>query len=208
MMQHYEVEDTILRSNAELTLTRSDKVSLEIKKGTLTLPVKVADKRRGFIFLGEGKLLIDAIVETERGAVGKPVQRELRELFLMLGNTEETSKHLEKASDDDLRRNDFTEKTLLAKAQDLLAKFMGKEGAHGSEHFRQSEGSIFAFPNEESNLDLLLLNGPRLIYTTKDMAFICDGDKSVLNTPRQVFLSAQGTSLPFGRPHMHNGCCQ
>jgi hypothetical protein len=101
-----------------------------------------------------------------------------------------------------------TEKTLLTKAQDLLAKFMGKEATHGSEHFRQAEGSIFAFPNEESNLGLLLLNGPRLICTTKDMSFICDGDKSVLNTPRQVFLSAQGTSLAFGRPHMHHGCCQ
>ena len=207
-MQHYEIDGTILRSNAELTLARSDKASLEIKKGTLTLPVKVADKREGYIFLGEGKLLIDAIVETERGAVGKPVQRELHELFLMLGNTEETSKHLEKASDDDLKRMDFTEKTLLTKAQDLLAKFMGKEATHGSAHFRQSEGSIFAFPNEENNLDLLLLNGATLIYTTKDMSFICDGDKLVLNTPRQVFLSAQGTSLALGRPHMHHGCCQ
>jgi hypothetical protein len=208
MMQHYEVEDTILRSTAELTLTRSDKVSLEIKKGTLTLPVKVEDKREGYIFLGEGKLLIDAIVETEKGAVGKPVQRELGELFLMLGNTEETSKHLEKANEDDLRRRNLTEKILFSQAQDLLTKFTEKRAPHGSEHLRQPEGSIFAFPNGESNLDLLLLNGPRLIYTTKDMSFICDGDKSVLNTPRQVFLSAQGASLAFGRPHMHHGCCQ
>jgi hypothetical protein len=207
-MRQYEVEGTILRSNAELTLAKSDKVSLEIKKGALTLPVKVEDNREGYMFLGEGKLLIDAIVETERGAVGKPVERELRDLFLMLGNMEETSKHLEKADDDDLRRRDFTEKTLLTKAQDMLAKFMGKEVTHRSEHLRQSEGTIFAFPNKECNLDLLLLNGPRLIFTTKDMSFICDGDKSVLNTPRQVFLSAQGTSLALGRPHMHHGCCQ
>ena len=206
MMQHYEVDGTILRTNAELTLARSDKVSLEIKKGTLAMAVKSSDQKEGFIFLGEGKLLIDAIVETERGAVGKPVQLELRELFLMLGNTEETSKHLEKANEDDLRRRNLTEKILFSKAQDLLTKFTEKRAPHGSEHFRQPEGSIFAFPNGESNLDLLLLNGPRLIYTSKDMSFICDGDKSVLNTPRQVFLSAQGTSLAFGRPHMHHGC--
>jgi len=77
MRSRYELDRVVLKSDDAFTLYRADKASVEIGKNTFAVPVKVEDKRAGYVFLGQGKLLVDAIVETEEGAFGKPIEREL-----------------------------------------------------------------------------------------------------------------------------------
>jgi hypothetical protein len=113
----------------------------------------------------------------------------------MLGNTEEISQHLEKTNDDDLKEMNVDRRIFLEKVQNLLAKFTGKRMIH------VSEGLIFAFENSENNLDTLLLKGQRLIYTAKDMSFISDDNKSILNDSGCVVLSTHGRALVVDRPH-------
>jgi hypothetical protein len=46
-------------------------------------------------------------VETEKGAVGKPVEKEITEPFLMLGDTENMQQHLSAADTQDLETKGY-----------------------------------------------------------------------------------------------------
>jgi len=105
--EDYELGSTISRTNEDITLWQTEKGIIEISKSTLAVPIKLDDQRKGYVFHGQGKLLLDAIVETEEGAVGKSVEKELNEPFLMLGDTEEIGQHLITASEEDLTKMSF-----------------------------------------------------------------------------------------------------
>ena len=210
MRDHYTLENTVLKSDEAFTLYRVDKASVEVNKNLLAVPIKVDDKRVGYVFLGQGKLLVDAIVETEEGAFGKPIERVLSEPFLMLGNTEQASQHFCPASHDDLKRATADEKTLLDRAQGLLDRFSSKSAVHGCEDLRNHSGCIFAFSNGENALDHLVSKGSELVYNDKDMSFVSKGDKSILRSSEKVVLSHHGRSFVVNAshlPHHPHGCC-
>ncbi|MGQ9538260.1 MAG: hypothetical protein ACUVTE_01545 [Candidatus Bathycorpusculaceae bacterium] len=50
----------------------------------------------------EGKLILDAIIKTDEGAVGKPVEKEIEKPFIMIGNVEHVLQNLVVASKQDL----------------------------------------------------------------------------------------------------------
>jgi len=97
--QNYQLGNSISKATEDITLWQTEKGIIKISKNTLAIPIKLDDKRKGYIFHGHGKLLLDAIVETEEGAIGKPVEKEINEPFLMLGDTEETQQHFSTASE-------------------------------------------------------------------------------------------------------------
>jgi hypothetical protein len=210
MHDHCELEKTVLRSDEAFTLYRADKASVEVSKNLFAVPIRVEDKRVGYVFLGQGKLLVDAIVETEEGAFGKPIERTLSEPFLMLGNTEQTSQHFSQASHDDLKKADVDERTFLDRAQRLLDRFASKSAGHRHADLCNHSGWIFAFSNGENALDHLVSKGSELVYNDKDMSFVSKGDKSILRSSEKVVLSHHGRSFVVNAshlPHHPHGCC-
>ncbi len=210
MRDDYTLENTVLKSDEAFTLYRADKASVEVNKSLLAVPIKVDDKRVGYVFLGQGKLLVDAIVETEEGAFGKPIERALSEPFLMLGNTEQTSEHFSPASHDDLKRVGVDEKTLQDRAHGLLDRFASKSVSHGHADLRNHNGWIFAFSNGENALNHLVSKGSELIYNDEDLSFVSKGDKSILRSSEKVVLSHHGRSFVVNAshlPHHPHGCC-
>jgi len=178
-----------------LTLWQAEKGTIKISKNTLAIPVKKDDQRKGYILHGQGKLLIDAIVETDEGAVGKSVEKELNEPFLMLGDTEEIQKHLIKASEGDLAEMGHKNQQGFAdKAEDLCDRFFrGKVDSHDG--FDRDHGLIFAFQDEANKLGILVAKGSKLVYTTTDMVFVSNENKVVLKSPGEVVVSKNGRSV-------------
>ena len=207
MRDHYELGETTLKSNEPLFLFRSDTASVEIDKETFALPVKVRSEIVGYVFSGQGKLLVDAIVETEEGALGKPIQRALNEPFLMLGDTGEISQHFSAAKDDDPSRVSGDEKTLTERAQELLDRFSRGRVVHQHEHMFGGRGFIFAFCDDRDELDILLSKDSKLVYTTNEMSFVKDGDNSILTGSRQVILSHHGRPFVVETPHLPRCGC-
>jgi len=210
MRDDYTLENTVLKSDEAFTLYRAEKASVEIEKNAFAVPIKVEEEKVGYVFVGQGKLVVDAIVETEEGAFGKPIERALNEPFLMLGNTEQTSQHFSPASHDDLKKADVDEKTLLDGAQGLLDRFSSKSAVRGHEELDNHSGWIFAFSNGENALDHLVSKGSELVYNAKDMSFVSKGDKSILRSSEKVVLSNHGRSFVVNTshlPHHPHGCC-
>ena len=195
IQQNYQLGNTVSKSTEALTLLQTERGIIKTGKNTLAIPLKLDDQRKGYIFHGQGRLLIDAIVETDEGAVGKSIEKELNEPFLMLGDTEEIQQHLTKASEENLAEMGHkNQQGFEDKAEDLCDRFFtGK--VHSHKGLDEDHGLIFAFQNEARKLDILLAKGSKLVYTTTDMVFVSNENKVVLKSPGEVVVSSNGKSV-------------
>jgi len=196
MWQNYQLGNTVSKTSEAVTLWQMEKGIVEISKNTLAVPIELDDKERGYVFHGNGKFLLDSIVETEEGAIGKPVEKELSELFLMLGDTEEIQKHLTEASEEDFAKMGYQNQQEFAdRAEDLCGQFFKKKGVHNHQCFDEHRGFIFAFQNQTSKLDILIAKGSKLVYKAMDIVFVSNENKVVLKSPSEVVCTSNGKSV-------------
>ena len=182
MRKNYQVDNTISKATEAMTLWQTEKGIIEISKNTLAISIKLGDQQKGYILHGHGKLLLDTIVETEEGAIGKPVEKEINDAFLMLGNTEETQ-HSSTANKEDFMRMGYeNQQEFVVKAEELCNQFFrGRE--HNHQGFDENHGLIFAFQNETSGLDILVTKGSKLVYKAMDIVFVSNENKVALKSP-------------------------
>jgi hypothetical protein len=203
MWQNYQLDKTALKTNENMTLWRTEKGTIEIGKNTLAIPIKLDDQRKGYIFHGHGKLLLDTIVETREGAVGKSVENELNEPFLMLGDTEEIQQHLSSAAKEDLTKMGYEgEQRFIGRAGNLFDQFFRKTRMHNHQCCSNNHGVIFAFPDEADNLDILVSKGSKLVYKAADQVFVSNDDKVVLKTLAEVIVSGDNRKSLVIKKHM------
>ena len=75
MIDRLHVGEEAFRLEEPFTLFRNDKCVLKISDGAIVVPLYFNGESPGYFFHGEGKLLLDAVIETPKGAVGKPIER-------------------------------------------------------------------------------------------------------------------------------------
>lgn len=193
MWQEYQLDNTVLKAVEALTLWKTERGIIEVSEDTLAIPIKLDDQRKGYIFHGHGKLLLDTIVETEEGAIGKPVENEVTEPFLMLGDTEKIQQHLSIASKEDFTKMGYeSQQGFVAKAEDLYDQFFKRGRTCGRQSFGEEHGSVFAFQNIAGKLDVLVVKGSNIVYKATGMVFVSSENKVVLKSPGEVALSRNG----------------
>jgi len=207
MWKNYELDDKVLELDEDMTLYRSDKVLVSLNKGARAIVVKRRDRMEGLVFLGHGRLVVDTIVETENGALGKPTERELSEPFLMLGPVEDTLQHLKEANKEDLQRNGVKAEDLFDKAQNLVDKLQERRALCSFSCHDEQKGLVFAFAADEDRLDVLVLNDSRIVFESKGVSFVSIGNHSVLKNTDQVVLATNGRSVFVRRSSHHNQVC-
>jgi hypothetical protein len=201
--QTYQLDNKTLKANEPITLWKTENGIIEISKGTLAKPIMLDDQRKGYVFHGQSKLLLDTIVETEKGAVGKPVEKEMTEPFLMLGDTETIQEHLSTADKQDLEIAGYeNEQQLTARAKELCDRFFRRTSVCGHGTFGWNHGFIFAFPNNANKLDVLIAKDTNLIYRATDRVFLSNKGKAILKTPGEVIIAHSGRSFVVKR-----SCC-
>jgi len=196
ILEKYELDGVISKATKDMMLWQTERGLLEIKKNTLATLIKLGDQQRGCVFHGQGKLLIDAIVETEQGAIGKSIEKELNTPFIMLGETEEIQKHLAKASEEDLAEIGYKKQKEFADiAEDLCNRFFKKRRVHETRRFNGDRGFIFAFQNEDNKFDVLVSKGSKLIYKAMDMVFVSKEGKVLLKSQGDVVCKSNEKSV-------------
>jgi hypothetical protein len=191
----FQLDSPISKATTTITLWKMERGIVEISENTVAIPIKFNDHQKGYVFHGQGKLLLDAIVETEEGAVGESIEKELNKPFLMLGENEEIGRQLTNASEEDFTLMGYeSQRGFIDKAEDLCDRFFrGKMNSH--ESFDGDCGLVFAFENETSKLDVLLAKDSKLVYTTRDLVFVANENKAVLKSPDEVVVSNNGKSV-------------
>ncbi|HVO36735.1 MAG TPA: hypothetical protein VMT01_01015 [Candidatus Acidoferrum sp.] len=200
MWEGYEVSGAVYKTKESVTLCKTDQGFVEVDKDTLAVPITRGERREGYVFHGHGKLVLDAIVETESGAVGEPIEKELSSPFLMLGDIEQPQQHMDEASADDLTKKGYqNESEFVDKAKSCLEKSLTRGRIHRGTCCGHFEGSMFMFPNETGRSDMLILHGSNLIYKSRSMVFISHKGKSILKSPEHVAMSHNGKCILIGR---------
>lgn len=196
MLHNYQLGNTVAKLSEDTKLWQSEKGVVEISENTLAISIKLNDQQKGYVFHGQGKLLIDAIVETEEGAIGKPVEKELNKPFLMLGDTEETQQHFITVNKEDLTKMGYENpQEFLAKAENLLDQFLERRETNNRQRFGDKKAMVFAFSNEVNKLDILVVKGSKLVYKAIDIVFVSKKDKAVLKSPSEVVCASDGKSV-------------
>lgn len=191
----FQLCSQISKAPTTITLWQMERGIIKIRENTLAVPIKSNDLQKGYVFHGQGKLVLDAIVETDEGAVGKSIEKGLNRTFLMLGETKEIGRQLTNASEEDFTLMGYeSQQGFVEKAEDLCDRFFrGKMDSH--ESLDGDCGLIFAFENDTSKLDVLLAKDSKLVYTTSDIVFVSNENKVVLKSPDEVVVSNNGKSV-------------
>lgn len=196
----YGLGTAISKITKDTKLWESERGIVEVRETALVIPIKLEEEERGYIFHGRGRLLLDTIAETEEGAIGRPVERELSDPFLMLGDKEETDLHMTEASEEDFKSRGYSERQeFLDNAEDLFDRFFRKGRVHGRRHFKHRSGLVFAFLNQNDKLDILIAKGSKLVYASKDKVFIAHKNNVVLKGQDEVVCSSKGKSVIINR---------
>lgn len=194
--KNYQLDSTVSKTTEDITLWRTEKGILEISKDTLILSIKLNEQRKGYVFHGHGKLLLDTVVETEEGAIGRPVEKEINKAFMMLGETEEIQQRLITANKEDLTETGYeSEQKFVAKAEELCDQFLGRRRVHSHRCFGEDHSFIFAFPNEADKLDTLVAKDSKLVFKAMNMVFVSNKNKVVLKSPSEVVCTTNGKSV-------------
>jgi len=197
MWSRYQLGKTVLKTKTPITLLNSEKAQVEVDSNALAVPIEFGGQKKGYVFHGRGKLLLDAIIETDEGAIGKPIGREINEPFLMLSENKDVGQHISVADRENLESVGYqSDQEFLVKAEELLHKFAGKRLlGHNCDYCCDNGGFIFAFPNKTGKLDVLIVNGPRLVFKSTDKVFIANNDNVVLKTPHETVVSNNRKSV-------------
>jgi hypothetical protein len=198
--QDYQLGDTILKTSEDKTLWQTEKGVVRIRKNTLVLPIRLDDQRKGYVFHGNGELLLDAIVETEEGALGKPVEKDVNRPFLLLGAKEDSLQSLDRAQREDLQKAGYgDERSFLVEADRICSLILGRERGYNCKRSNADRGLVFAFSNETDNPDILVTKGSKLVYKSVEVVFVSSEDKSILKGHGAVVLSHNGKSFLIKR---------
>ncbi len=195
ILKKYELDNTVSKVSKEVRLLQTERGIVELGENALAVLIMLDEIPRGYVFHGQGRLLIDAIVETREGAVGKPINRELNEPFLMLGDTEDIQKYFTNADEEEFAKMGYeNQQGFIAKAEDLCRRFFNGR-VQERETSDAEHSSIFAFPNVDGELDILVARGSKLVYNAKSTLFVTNKDKTVLKSPGEVIVSSNGKSV-------------
>ncbi len=193
---NYHLDNTLRKVKEAATLWKTEKGILEISEDTLAVLIKVNDRKIGCVFHGDGKLILGMIVETDKGAIGKPIEKEIKKPFIMIGNIERILPNLVTANRQDLADKGYMdERELIERSGDLCRRFFGESTrVYGCGKFEQ--GFVFAFLSDnDSDLDMLIAKNLKIVYKTREITFISNENKIVLKTPWKIVLSNNGRSI-------------
>jgi hypothetical protein len=193
---NYSLGNTVSKADEAITLWRTEKGIVEIARDTLVIPVKLGDEQKGYIFSGHSRLVLDAIVETEKGAMGRPVEKEILEPFLMLGDTERVQPHLRSAGKEDLNKMGYeNEQEFTVKAEDLFGRFFGRSRMQIHGCCDENGGSTFAFQDKHDELDVLVVKGSEIVYKSAGTVFILSKNREVLKSRGEMVVLRDGKSF-------------
>lgn len=199
-LRDYELGEKPLKLLQDRTLFKNERCVVDASKDTIALPITLDEKTEGYIFHGVGKLLLDTIIETSRGAVGKPIERDLQMPFLMIGETEQITESLGQADSRDLSKLGYeSPEAFSKKAEELLRSLFARR--YSSIDLDGKEASIFAFENANAKPDVLVTKEDRLVYTSRRNVFVFKGDKGVLKRPGEILVSRKGRAIVIDTRH-------
>jgi len=179
-MQGMRPEGPVMTTTTPYKLVSHDKAIVDLETGCAWVHLVEGNRRVGIAFAGLSRFAVDAIEETEVGALGKSVTTTLDGVQLYLGETAiETASR--KAKDSDIGTLGFDGRDGFSDAVD--AAIEDKVNGHGRTHLVQSEGNVFLGTDIHSKPIVLVIKGKDLVFVYDENVFSV-GEKETVHVDK------------------------
>lgn len=184
----------------DATLFRNEKCVISARAGALCLPILKDGTIGGELFVGKGEFMLDAIIETSRGAVGKSIVRSLSpsQPFLMIGDVANLREDLMAVTVQDLADVGYKSvEEFLKTASEALDDFTHRRHNHMD---IERDTRVFAFATEFGKWDFLIAKNDKLVYASKQNVYISrNDDERVCAGPGELFVAKKGRTVVIDR---------
>lgn len=194
MTRHIKLGKQPSKLSKDLTLLQNEKCLITVRGGTLALPILVEGNPRGYFFIGMGQFILDAIIDTPKGAIGKSLFADLNRPFLMFSADNTIVEDLVPASDQDVSNiGNANLEDFLLKANDVFAHITMVH----NKYLKVEKGTqMFAFFSPDKTWDILLAKEDKLIFTSRNKVYIFKdlvGDTK--SNPQHIHFAENGKTV-------------
>jgi hypothetical protein len=198
-LRSYKLGDTPLKTVEDLTLLKTDKCVITASKDMLALSITFNEQVHGCFMHGSGRLIVDTIIETSKGAIGEPTEKNLKNPFIMIGGVEEIEDKMAEADLSSLASAGYENiKALKRKAEDLCEELLERRVSWT--RFETNLTRVFLFEVDGGNYDMLISkNTKKLVYVSASKVYVFSGNKILLSRPNEVLISKPGKSIVIAK---------
>lgn len=202
MINGLRVGEAVFRLEESFTLFRNDKCIVKIYDGAIVIPLYFNGENVGYFFHGEGTFLLDAVIETPRGALGKPIEREIETPFIMVASTskiKEIREKLREAEDENLAQKGYADAREVVETAKELCNTMFRKSRFCKHPELQSY--VFGFQRKDTERpDMLVAKGDKLVYIRGENIFAFKRGKSIMIKPKQAGIAKNGKIIAVATP--------
>jgi len=167
-MEEMRTEGRVMIATTPYKLVSHDKAVVDLETGCAWVYLVQGEKNVGIAFAGPSRFAVDAITETEMGAMGQSVTTILDGVQLFLGETTIEAVSRE-AEDSDMRDLSFDGTTGFFDAVNTAVK--DKVNGQGETHFVQSKGNVLLGTDIHSKSIVLVIEGKDLVFVYDENVF-------------------------------------
>lgn len=194
-LRNYKLGSTPLKIIEDTTMLKTDKCVITAHKDMLALPLTFNEKIRGLFMCGKGRLVIDTIIETSKGAIGKPTEKELVKPFIMIGGTAEVEEKMSEADSSSLSVMGYESlEAFRRQAEEICERIL--DGKVNRTNINGTQTCMFFFLIDENSYDTLISkNARKLVYLSNGKVYVFGDDKSLMTGPNEILLSKRGKTV-------------
>ncbi|MEM0357865.1 MAG: hypothetical protein QXL77_05780 [Candidatus Bathyarchaeia archaeon] len=190
----YQLDNVVYKVRETTTLWKAERGMVEVNKDTLAVLIKMGSQDIGCLFHGKGKLILDTIIETNKGAIGRSVEKEIEKPFIMIGSVNSVRQNFVTADFQDLVMKGYKEgQEFIEKAESLCERFFGKGKSQACGTF--GRGFMFAFLDDDAKLEVLIAENSKIVYRARAMTFISNKNRIILKTLGKTVVANSGRAI-------------
>lgn len=168
--------------DATAEIARTEKALVQVDSGTLYFPVVRAGVEVGGVFFGSGQVIVDAIVETRRGAIGQSQEFAWNgSLFLLSTSAEWVPPSILPAGGKDLEHHQLKSKEAAEEqAQQLFTRFLDEGSSWFAEVFiLRRKGWCVIILDKKQGKTRILASKDRIVVKRPDASLVIKGSRMV-----------------------------
>jgi hypothetical protein len=197
-------DENVMTNTEEYDLISHGKAYVRLEAGCLWTYLLDDGVRVGIAFMGPSRFAVDAIAETEMGAMGESITGSLLGVQLYVGIS--SLENISKGADfSDLQKHGFQDSQSFAKEIETAIKDHFN-GEHGRSKLDRKEQSQIFFGRDSHEIKLLLVLSKRkgLVFTYGKQVFVLDDDNIVSVSKSGVVVSDRhGRQIVVGKNGIH-----
>ena len=198
-MKDIKIDETIMETTSKTNLVDHKKALMTLEPGCAWVYLKEDNERIGVAFAGPSHFAVDAITETDHGAIGESIAGSLGGIQVYIGKVE-LDNASRTGSSETLARVGYT--NVESFHHDIESKIGSINGKDKHERIKlESDGNIFLGMDKQEKKVLLVTKEDDLVFTYDKRVFVVGEDGKHVSITKEgvAVIEPNGRNIVIGR---------